>query len=286
VQPAPSVSLCVVATPFWGWNRARMRPQFENTRYNRQELMPQVGLEGQARLSKASVAVIGAGGVKSPLLLYLAAAGIGRISVIDFDVVELSNLNRQILFTGSDIGQPKAVAAVRRLKDLNSSIAIEAITERVTAVNAPRLLNDFDIVVEGGDSLAGRLLINRYCLNSGQPMVHASAQFNYGYVLSMLANQTACFECVFPDLPPGHGGSVPVMGVATGLAGVLGAGEVMKLVLGHGRPFVNGIMTFSAFVGDFTFIPIPRRIDCPACGAATHTKAGSENMDEDGSVRT
>ena len=242
---------------------------YVDTRYNRQELMPQIGRSGQERIRSSSVAVIGAGGVKSPMLYYLAAMGVGRLRIIDFDRVELSNLNRQILFTQDDVGMPKATAAASRLRRLNPSIEIEERVERVTERNIEDLLASFDVVVEGGDSLPGRLVVNRYCLDSGLPMVHASAQFNYGYVLTVLPRHTACFECVFPDLPEGHGGSVPVVGVATGLAGVLGAGEVLKLVTRQGRLLTDGIMVFSGFQGVFEFIPSPRNFDCAACGGMT-----------------
>lgn len=239
---------------------------FVDTRYNRQELVPQLGPEAQHLLGEARVAVIGAGGVKSPLLYYLVAAGVGTLRIVDFDSVELSNLNRQILFTESDIGRNKAEAARDRLLELNREIAIEALPDRLTETNANEILGGFDVVVEGGDSLATRLLVNCYCLDSATSMVHASAQYNYGYVLTVLPHRSACFECVFPDLPAGHGGSVPVFGVATGLAGVLGAAEVIKLLTGRGRLMIDGILTFSGFLSDFLFIPSPRRAECSACG--------------------
>lgn len=239
---------------------------FADTRYNRQELVPQLGPEAQRLLGEARVVVIGAGGVKSPLLYYLVASGVGSIRIIDFDSVELSNLNRQILFTEHDIGRNKAEAARDRLLELNSAISIEAVPVRLTETNADELLGSCDVVVEGGDSLATRLLVNRWCLDAGSPMVHASAQYNYGYILTVLPHCSACFECVFPDLPDGHGGSVPVFGVATGLAGILGAGEVIKLLTKRGRFMIDGMLTFSGFLSDFIFIPSPRRADCPACG--------------------
>ncbi|MFC0865218.1 ThiF family adenylyltransferase [Sphaerimonospora cavernae] len=239
---------------------------FVDTRYNRQELMPQLGSEAQRRLSKARVVSIGAGGVKSPMLYYLAAAGIGNLRIIDFDRVELSNLNRQILFTTDDIGRNKAEAARDRLRLLNDEIDIESIAERVDETNIGDLLQGFDVVVEGGDSLAGRQLVNDYCVRANVPMVHVSAQYGYGYVLTCLPGRTACFLCAFPDLPKGHGGSVPVWGVATGIAGCLGAGEVIKLTAEVGRPVTNGYLTFSVFPGSFDFIPVERRPTCPSCG--------------------
>ncbi|SKF61530.1 molybdenum cofactor biosynthesis protein B [Mycobacteroides abscessus subsp. abscessus] len=239
---------------------------FEDTRYNRQELMPSIGQQGQARLAGARVVVIGAGGVKSPLLLYLAAAGVGNIRVIDFDNVELSNLNRQILFDTQSIGQNKAAAAEQRLLNLNPEIQVEAIDERIGPENIARVCGGYDIVIEGGDSTRGREVVNRYCVESGQVMVHASAQYGYGYVLTTLPGRTACFSCVFPDLPQGHGGSVPVYGISTGIAGCLGANEVLKILLNKGRLATNGILTFSTFQNDFQFVPSPRRVDCSVCG--------------------
>lgn len=240
--------------------------EFADTRYNRQELMPQVGPQGQKKLRDARVVCIGAGGVKSPMLYYLAAAGVGTLRVVDFDHVELSNLNRQILYGLDDIGRNKAMAARDRLTGLNDSIIIEAIEARVDTDNIERLTDGFDVVIEGGDSLAGRLLVNEHCLREGHPMVHASAQYNYGYVLTVLPGRTSCLLCAFPDLPEGHGGSVPVIGVATGIAGCLGAAEVIKLITGVGKPIADGYLAFSGFQGAFDFIPAPRKPGCPACG--------------------
>lgn len=242
---------------------------FVDTRYNRQELIPQLGQEGQSRLNMGKVAVIGAGGVKSPLLYYLTAAGVGFIRIIDFDKVELSNLNRQILFTENDIGKNKAIAAKARLSELNSEITIEAIEEKLTSENIDRLLSDVDVIVEGGDSLQTRLLVNRHSICKTIPMVHSSAQYNYGYVFTVLPNSSACFECIFPDLPSGHGGSVPVMGISTGLAGTLAASEVIKLLTNIGRPVINGMLSFSGFLSEFQFAPSARRNDCASCGNKT-----------------
>ena len=241
---------------------------FVNTRYNRQELMPQLGPAAQQCLARARVVSIGAGGVKSAMLYYLAAAGVGHLTIIDFDHVELSNLNRQILYTESDIGRNKAEAARDCLTRLNSAITIDAINARVNKDNIDDLLGSYEIVIEGGDSLTGRLLCNSYCIRTLTPMVHASAQYGYGYVLTVLPGETACFQCAFPDLPAGHGGSVPVFGVATGVAGSLGAGEVIKLITGAGEAVTDGYLTFSVFSAQHDFIPAPRDPTCPACGNA------------------
>lgn len=237
-----------------------------DTRYNRQLLMPQLGSTAQDALGAARVVSIGAGGVKSSLLYHLAAAGVGVLRVIDFDRVELSNLNRQILYTETDLGANKAEVAARRLRQLNSDITVEPIDARVDETSIAALLDGYDVVIEGGDSLAGRLLCNDHCIRSGQPMVHASAQYGYGDVLTVLPGRTACFRCAFPDLPPGHGGSVPVLGVATGIAGCLGAAEVIKLVTGSGAPVVDGYLMFSVFQSRFDLIAAERDPNCPSCG--------------------
>lgn len=143
-----------------------------------------------------------------------------------------------------------------------------AIDARADEDNIDSLFDGYEIVIEGGDSLAGRLLCNNYCVCTGTPMVHASAQYGYGYILTTLPGMTACFQCAFPDLPEGHGGSVPVFGVATGIAGSLGAGEVIKLITGSGELVTDGYLAFSVFSGRHDFIPVPRDPACPACGNA------------------
>ncbi len=244
---------------------------FANTRYNRQELMPQLGPQAQQRLAQARVVSIGAGGVKSPLLYYLSAAGVGHLTIIDFDHVELSNLNRQILYTEADIGRNKAEAACDRLGQLNSEITLQAIDARVDEHTIDDLLGGHEIIIEGGDSLGGRLLCNDYCIRTRTPLVHASAQYGYGYVLTTLPGETACFLCVFPDLPAGDGGSVPVYGVSTGIAGSLGAGEVIKLITQTGELLSDGYLTFSVISGRWDFIPAPRDPACSACSPSSPT---------------
>jgi molybdopterin/thiamine biosynthesis adenylyltransferase len=236
--------------------------------------MPHIGPAAQKRLGQARVVSIGAGGVKSPMLYYLVAAGVGHLTIIDFDRVELSNLNRQILYTEADLGRLKAEAARDRLRQLNSEINVHAIDARVDANNINDLLSGYEVIIEGGDSLAGRLLCNTYCIRSRTPMVHTSAQYGYGYVLTTLPGETACFLCAFPDLPAGDSGCVPVFGVATGIAGALGAGEVIKLITGSGDPITNGYLTFSVFSGRHDFVPTPRDPICQAC-ADTNTPSST-----------
>lgn len=244
---------------------------FKNSRYNRQEQMPEWGPERQKSLQEARVVVIGAGGVKSTLLMSLVAAGIGRIRIVEFDRVELSNLNRQILYRTSDIGKAKVEASASMLSDLNPEISIEPINDKVTEENISRLCEGFDFVVEGGESPAGRNLVNEYCLSSGKPFVHASAQFGYGYVFSVVpALKTACFACFFPTdhTRKEHTGPVPVNVLATSVAGTLGAAEVLKWFMGYRESMLfNKRLCFSSLLmsGEFV-LELQKRIpDCPVC---------------------
>ena len=244
---------------------------FGNTRYNRQEQMPEWGVERQRLLAGARVVVVGAGGVKSTLLMSLVAGGIGHIRLIEFDRVELSNLNRQILYRTSDIGLAKGQASLKTLQDLNPEVTIELVEEKVVESNIDDLFRGFDFVVEGGDSPAGRNLVNEHCLAAGQPFVHASAQFSYGYVFSVVpAEQTACFACFFPTdhTRKEHTGAVPVNVLSTSIAGSLGAVEVFKWFLGYrDRMVVNRRLCFSSLLlsEEFEYQDQPRWPDCPVC---------------------
>lgn len=245
--------------------------QFSNERYNRQEQMPEWGRERQERLADARVAVIGAGGVKSTFLMALAAGGIGNIRIIEFDKVELSNLNRQILYRTSGIGQPKGRLALQTLADLNPEIDLELVEEKVQSDNISDLLSGWDFIVEGGDSPAGRNLVNEHCLSTKKPFVHASAQFSYGYVFSVIPDwQTACFACFFPEdhTRAIHTGAVPVNVLSTSIAGSLGATEVFKWFLGHqNNMIVNRRLCFSSLLlsEEFSYEFQSRRLDCPVC---------------------
>lgn len=250
---------------------------FQNTRYNRQVVMPEWGEEGQQKLAKASVVVIGAGGVKSTLLMALAACGIGRIRIIEFDQVELSNLNRQILYRTSDIGCGKGDCALRTLQDLNPDIHLELVRDKVGEDNIHKLLDDsWDFVVEGGESPAGRNLVNRFCLDVGKPFVHSSAQFSYGYTFSVIPSmKSACFACFFPNdhTRTVHTGAVPVNVLATSIAGSLGATEVVRWFLGHQESMmINRRIVFSSLLlsGEFSIEEQPRNEACPVCSHYYH----------------
>lgn len=240
-------------------------PVGADTRYNRQEAVPSIGADGQRRLAQASVAVVGAGGVKSPTLLYLAAAGIGHLRIIDFDRVELSNLNRQILYTTGDIGRFKSEAAADRLRALNPDIRIEPVTQRLSEERFDELLGGFDVLLEGGNSAQERVAFNRAALRRGQPYVHASAQYNYSYVFTVVPGTGACFECVFDDLPRTHGGPVPVTGPAVGVAGSVAAGEVMNLLLRGRAQLTDRVWFFDGWRSQAVDLQTAANPACPAC---------------------
>jgi molybdopterin-synthase adenylyltransferase len=241
---------------------------FENTRYNRHVTMPEWGSEGQKALSRASVAVIGAGGVKATLLLALAAAGIGRIKIIEFDRIELSNLNRQLLFRTDDIGRFKGEVAQEALRALNPDVDVAWVNDRLVAENMAEYLADVDFVSEGADNFRDHRALNEYCLRNGKPYTHCSAQYSYGYVFSVVpAWQTACFSCYYPQewARTADVGPVPVNVLATQLAGTLGATEILRYLLGHHDPMhVNRRLAFSSLLlsGDFELLPQLRRPDC------------------------
>tara|TARA_B110000003_G_scaffold276220_1_gene321574 strand:- start:2649 stop:3410 length:762 start_codon:yes stop_codon:yes gene_type:complete len=244
---------------------------FKNERYNRQINMPEWGEERQSKLKNARVAVIGAGGVKSTLLMALAASGIGNIRIIEFDKVELSNLNRQTLYNTSDIGKLKVERSASLLKLMNNEINIEPVNKKITSDNIYKLLDGFDFIVEGGESPAGRNLVNEYCLDTKKPYVHASAQFNYGYAFSVLPEKkSACFACFFPNehTREVHTGAVPVNVLAVQIAGTLGATEVLKYFLGYkDKLIINKRIAFSSLFlsQEFEYIKQKRLKDCPVC---------------------
>lgn len=228
--------------------------------------MPQIGDEGQKLLNNFSVVSVGAGGVKSPLLYYLAAAGVGKIKIIDFDKVDLSNLNRQILYNMDDIGEYKAVVATKKLQQLNPEIKIESSIKKVDPDNIEELLEGYDVILEGGDGPEQRMMVNKFAVENDIPMVHVSAQYGYGYAFTRLNHSDPCLHCAFPDLPESRKGPVAVFGVATGIAGVMGAGEVIKIALHKGELARGYMLSSSVFQNDFYKLPVEKDPNCPVCG--------------------
>ena len=243
----------------------------EMRRYGRHLVIPEVGPEGQRKLKSARVLLVGAGGLGSPLALYLAAAGVGRIGLVDFDRVEASNLQRQVLFSDADLGREKVTAAVERLRGVNPHVTVEPHAMRLTASNALELLRDYDVVADGSDNFATRYLVNDACVLLGKPDVWGAVQRFEGQLAVFWAARGACYRCLFPEPPPP--GTVPscaeagVLGVLPGIVGALQASEVLKLLLGIGEPAVGRLLVFDALRLRFRELQLRKSPDCPVCSA-------------------
>ena len=244
----------------------------EILRYSRHLIMPEVTLAGQKRLKAARVLCIGAGGLGSPLALYLAAAGVGTLGLVDYDTVDLTNLQRQILYGTEDVGRPKLEAAKERLLQLNPEIEVVTHALQLASWNAIELFQDYDIIADGTDNFPTRYLVNDACVLTGKPNVYASIFRFDGQVSVFDARRGPCYRCMFPEPPPP--GLVPscaeggVLGVLPGIVGSLQALEVLKLILGIGDPLIGRLVMFDAL--DFTFRELAVRKDpaCAVCGAA------------------
>ena len=233
-------------------------------------MLPEVGREGQERLRAASVLVVGAGGLGSPLALYLAAAGVGRLGLVDFDVVELTNLQRQVLYGTADIGRPKLAAAIDRLHDANPHVTLEAHEVRLAAENALDLVRRYDIVVDGTDNFPTRYLVNDACVLARRPNVHGSVFRFEGQVSLFWRGHGPCYRCLFPVPPPQ--GSVPscaeggVLGVLPGIVGTLQAAETLKWILGRGETLCGRLLLVDALEMRFRELRVRRDPSCPICG--------------------
>lgn len=242
----------------------------EVLRYSRHLILPDVGLEGQRKLKAASVLVVGSGGLGSPICLYLAAAGVGRIGIVDYDVVDLSNLQRQILHSTPRIGTPKVESARKRLQELNPHVQVETCNEVLTSENMERIAAGYDILVDGTDNFPTRYLLNDYAALSGKPYVYGSIFRFEGQVSVFDARQGPCYRCLFPEPPPP--GMVPtcaeggVMGVLPGTIGTLQATEVIKLILGIGSPLIGRLLLYDALEGSFQTIQLRKNPACVVCG--------------------
>jgi len=244
--------------------------QQEQLRYSRHFLLPEIGEEGQEKLKRARVLVVGAGGLGSPAALYLAAAGVGHLSIIDFDVVDESNLQRQVLYSTDQIGLPKADSAAARLRALNPKIEVNPIREKLTAQNALALFSAHDIIADGADNFATRYLSNDAAVLSGRPLVSASILGFEGQLAVFHHEGGPCFRCLYPEAPPA--GLVPscaengVLGVLPGVLGVLQASEVLKMILGIGETLHKHLLYFDALRMDFQKMGIVRNESCAVCG--------------------
>jgi len=241
----------------------------EILRYSRHLLIPEVGLEGQKKLKAASVLVIGTGGLGSPVALYLAAAGVGRIGLVDYDVVDFSNLQRQVIHGTSGIGVLKVESARQRMLDLNPDIQVDVYNEPFTSENALRIAADYDVIIDGTDNFPTRYLTNDVCVLLGKPNVYGSIFRFDGQVSVFYAKEGPCYRCLFPEPPPP--GLVPscaeggVLGVLPGTIGTLQATEALKLILGIGEPLIGKLMLYNALDMSFEFVKLRKNPKCKVC---------------------
>src|SRR5712692_3319507 len=242
----------------------------EILRYSRHLIMPEVGMDGQLKLKSAKVLLIGTGGLGAPLGLYLAAAGVGRIGLVDFDVVDVTNLQRQVTFGSDDVGKPKTEAARQRLSSLNPDIQIDTFETKLTSDNALELFKDFDIIVDGTDNFPTRYLVNDACILLGKPNVYGSIFRFEGQVTVFGMPDGPCYRCLYPEPPPP--GLVPscaeggVLGVLPGIVGSIQAMETIKLILGRGDSLVGRLLLFDALAMKFRDLKLRRNPNCPMCG--------------------
>jgi Dinucleotide-utilizing enzymes involved in molybdopterin and thiamine biosynthesis family 2 len=233
-------------------------------------ILPEVGLEGQRKLKAARVLTIGTGGLGSPLGLYLAAAGVGTIGIVDFDTVDQSNLQRQVIFGTKDIGRAKIASAKERLEDLNPNVKIEAFETQLTSKNALELFKEFDVIVDGTDNFPTRYLVNDACVLTGKPNVYGSIFRFEGQASVFWAEKGACYRCLYPEPPPP--GLVPscaeggVLGVLPGIVGTIQANEVLKVILGADGILLNRLLLFDAWKMAFRELKLRKDPNCELCG--------------------
>ncbi len=242
----------------------------EILRYSRHLLIPEVGLEGQRKLKNSSALIIGTGGLGSPVALYLAAAGIGRIGLVDYDTVDASNLQRQVIHGTSTVGKLKVESARDRLVDLNPDIQVDVYNEPYTSENAMRIAKDYDIILDGTDNFPTRYLTNDVAVFLGKPNVYASIYRFDGQVSVFYAKEGPCYRCLFPEPPPP--GLVPscaeggVLGVLPGTIGTLQATEALKVLLGIGEPLIGKLLLYNALDMSFDFVKLKKNPNCRVCG--------------------
>ncbi|HEX7281957.1 MAG TPA: molybdopterin-synthase adenylyltransferase MoeB, partial [Vicinamibacterales bacterium] len=242
----------------------------EIKRYSRHLIMPEVGVEGQRRLKASKVLCIGAGGLGSPAAMYLAAAGVGTIGIVDFDVVDFSNLQRQIIHGTPDVGRPKLQSAKDRLGALNPNVHVETYDEALSSANALRLFEPYDVILDGTDNFPTRYLVNDACVLTGKPNAYGSIFRFEGQASVFATKEGPCYRCLYPEPPPP--GLVPscaeggVFGVLPGIIGVIQATETIKLILGAGEPLIGRFLIYDALRMRFRELKLRKDADCPVCG--------------------
>lgn len=239
-------------------------------RYGRQLIIEGFGEEGQEKLKAARVVIAGAGGLGSVISIYLAVAGVGRIRIIDHDTVELSNLNRQILYGDGDIGKKKAQVARGKLQALNPEIAVEAVTETITEGNAFGLLRGFDAIVDAMDNLPTRYVLNKVAVGQKVPLFHGAVRGFEGRATTIIPGITPCLKCIYPRAPQPE--VTPVIGVAPAVIGSIEATEVIKYILGIGELLTNRLLVYDGLNMEFMEIKLERHPDCEVCGQIAERK--------------
>jgi len=243
----------------------------EAARYARHLILPEIGDAGQRKLKSARVLLVGTGGLGAPLGMYLAAAGVGTLGIVDFDTVDASNLQRQIIHGTSDLGRPKTASAKDRIKDINPHVHVVAHETRLTSANALEIIREYDVVADGSDNFPTRYLVNDACVLLGKPNVHGSVFRFEGQASVFGAPGGPCYRCLYPEPPPP--GLVPscaeggVLGVLPGIIGTIQATETIKLIVGGGESLVNRLLLFDAWTMRFREVKLSKNPDCPMCGA-------------------
>jgi len=237
----------------------------EIERYDRQIMIPEIGQEGQERLKRSRVVLAGVGGLGSPIAIYLTAAGIGMIRMIDPDQVALSNLNRQILHWEGDIGGKKVDSGKRKLRELNPEVEVEAIAEAITEDNVSRLVDGWDVIIDAMDNLPSRYVLNRCAVEKKMPFFHGAVQGFEGRVMTILPGKTACLRCMYRG--PVSQEKFPVVGVAPAVIGSIQATEVIKYLVGIGRLLTNRMLVYNGLTVTFSEFTINRNPDCDHCGS-------------------
>lgn len=244
--------------------------QEEVRRYSRHLIMPEVGIEGQRKLKSASILLIGTGGLGSPLAMYLAAAGVGRLGLVDYDVVDTTNLQRQLLYGTQDVGKNKVDAAKARILSINPHTQVDVYNEPLTSFNALRLFEPYDIIIDGTDNFPTRYLVNDACVMLGKPNVYGSIFRFEGQLSVFYAEEGPCYRCLYPEPPPP--GLVPscaeggVLGVLPGIVGTMQATEAIKLITGVGEPMIGRLLLFDAAAMNFTELKLRKNPRCKICG--------------------
>jgi adenylyltransferase/sulfurtransferase len=239
-------------------------------RYSRHIILPEVGGKGQRKLLAAKVLLVGAGGLGSPAGLYLAAAGVGTIGVVDSDAVELSNLQRQVLHSTADLGRPKCLSAKEAMEGINPDVRVIAHDQRLTAQNVLDVIADYDIVLDGSDNFPTRYLVNDACVMAGKPLSHGSILRFEGQATTILPGQGPCYRCIYPEPPPP--GAIPtcqeagVLGVTAGIVGLIQATEAVKMILGLGGLLAGRLLLYNGLNMTFRELRVRRRDDCALCG--------------------